>query len=329
MTTTTFQTRTARISLVALVAFTLCFVLVVYTLTHEAGHAIVGMLFGQTLTALKVNFLTLSAHVGLVGELTQAQHALQSIGGVALPLVIWLIFICCVPRRSTLVVELLKCIATVAVLSTLLAWMVLPVLYRLGQAPSDDVSNFLGYSGMVPWLLSLLALVIYIVGWPWFLSRIQGVRSEIALFSTADRDVVHAGLRLPLALMTGILIACSGLIVVLSNALNPLAPPQGFQPIDQLDLASRARMDETLWQFALAQPAAIGIYAVVQRINTTYFDLRLTGSDSFDAVILHGEDYTADQDRVTWSRELPPGKYRLVVTARQTSGTISIYGKDQ
>ena len=209
------------------------------------------MLFGQTLTALKVNFLTLSAHVGLVGELTQAQHAWQSIAGVALPLVIWLIFISCVPRRSTLIVEMLKCIATVAVLSTLLAWMVLPVLYRLGQAPSDDVSNFLGYSRMEPGLLSLLALVIYIVGWLWFFHRIQGVRSEIALFSTADGNVVHAGLRLPLALMTGILIACSSLIVVLSNALNPLAPPQGFQPIAQLDLASRARTAETLWQFAL------------------------------------------------------------------------------
>jgi hypothetical protein len=226
-------------------------------------------------------------------------------------------------------VELLKCTATVAVLSTLLAWMVLPVLYRLGQAPSDDVSNFLGYSRMEPGLLSVLALVIYIVGWLWFFRRIQGVRSEIALFSMADGNVVHAGLRLPLALMSGILIACSSLIVVLGNALNPLAPPQDFQPIAQLDLATRARTAETLWQFALDQPAEIGIYAVVQGINTTYFDLRLIGSAGFDAVVLHGEDYTADQDRVTWSRELPPGQYRLIATARQTPGTISIYEKDK
>jgi hypothetical protein len=329
MSATTVQTRTPRATLVALLVLTLCFVLVVYTLTHEAGHAIVGMLFGQTLTALKVNFLTLSAHVGLVGELTQAQHAVQSIAGAALPLAVWLIFISCVPRRTTLIVEMLKCIASVAVLSTLLAWMVLPVLYRLGPAPSDDVSNFLSYSRMEPGLLSLLALVIYIVGWLWFFTRIQGMRSEMALFSTADGNVVHAGLRLPLALMTGILIACSSLIVVLGNALNPLAPPQDFQPIAQLDLATRARTAETLWQFALDQPAEIGIYAVVQGINTTYFDLRLTGSAGFDAVILHGEDYTTDQDRVTWSRELPPGQYRLVATACQTPGTISIYGKDK
>ena len=102
MTNTALQTRTTRVAIVALLVLTLCFVLVVYTLLHEAGHAIVGMLFGQTLTALKVNFLTLSAHVGLVGELTLAQHALQSVAGAALPLVIWFIFISRVPRRSTL-----------------------------------------------------------------------------------------------------------------------------------------------------------------------------------------------------------------------------------
>ena len=149
--------------------------------------------------------------------------------------------------------------------------------------------------------------------------------ARFALLTRPIGTCVHAGLRLPLALMTVILIACSSLIVVLSNALNPFAPPQGFQSIAQLDLASRARSAESLWQFALDQPTEVGVYAVVQGINTTYFDLRLTGSDGFDAVILHGEDYTADQDRVTWSRELPPGQYQLVVTAHQTPGQVSVY----
>jgi hypothetical protein len=287
------------------------------------------MLFGQTLTALKVNFLTLSAHVGLVGELTQAQHALQSVAGAALPLAIWFIFVSCVPRRSTFVVELLKCIATVAVLSTLLAWIVLPVLYRFGQATIDDVGNFLGYSGLEPLLLSLSALILYVAGWRLFLSKIHGVRNEIALFSTTDQAVIHAGLRSSLPMMAGILITASLLIITLSNALDPLAPPQGFQAIAQLDLAVCAYSDETLRQFALDHSAEVGVYAVVQGIDTSYFDLRLIGSDGFDAVILHGEDYTADQDRVTWSQELPSGQYRLAVTAHQTPGQVSVYLKNR
>ena len=329
MTATVRATRTTRLTALTLIAFTLCFVLIVYTWLHEAGHVLLGVFFGQTWTALQVNFLALSAHVGLVGELTPTQHALQSIAGAALPLLVWFIFISAVPRRSSFLIELLKCLATVTVLSTLLAWIVLPVLYRFGQAPSDDVSNFLNYSGMEPLLLSLMALVICIGGWMWFLSRIQGVRSEIALFSTTDRVVVHTGLRLPLALMTGILIACSSAIILLSNLLNPFAPPQGFQPIAQLDLADRARSNETLWQVTLPQSTEVGSYVIVQGINTTYFDLRMTGSDGFDAVILHGEDYTADQDRVTWSRKLPPGQYQLVVTAHQTPGHVIVYGKDR
>jgi hypothetical protein len=286
------------------------------------------MLFGQTLTAFKVNFLTLNAHVGLVGELTQTQRAVQTIAGPALPLIVWLIFISCVPRCSSFLVELLKAIATVTVLSTLLAWIVLPVLYRLGQAPIDDVSNFLDASGMEPLLLPFGALALYVAGWWWFLRRIQGVRSEIALFSTDNVQLVHTGLRRPLALMTIGLIACSGVIVVLSNTLNPFAPPQGFQPVAQLDLTSRAHTNETVVQFALEQPAEVGVYAIVQGIDTTYFDLRLTGSAGLDAVILHGEDYTTKQDRVMWSRELPPGQYRLIVTAHQTPGQITVYLKD-
>ena len=84
MNTTAPQTRRTQAALLALVAFALCFILVVYTLLHEAGQAIVGMLFGQTLTALNVNFLTLSAHVGLAGELTPVQRALQGIAEVGL-----------------------------------------------------------------------------------------------------------------------------------------------------------------------------------------------------------------------------------------------------
>ena len=328
MTIAAVQSQAIRATIIALLIFTLSFVLVVYTLTHEAGHAAVGMLFGQTLTSLRVNFLNLNAHVGLAGDLTPAQRAWQSIAGAGLPLAIWLIFISGAPRRSSLLVEMLKCIASIAVLSTLLAWMILPVLYRFEQAPAGDVSNFLVVSKVEPLLLSFCALVLYIAGWSWFFHKIQGVRSEIALFSTANRDIASAGLRLPLSVMVSLLVTSSLLLIVLGATLNPLAPPQDFRAVARLDLSARAYSAESLTQFSLANPATVELYLTVQKIDTTYFDLRLIGPEGFNAVILHGEDYTTVQDLVTWRQNLKPGDYRLVVTSAATPGIVSIYLKD-
>ena len=67
--------------------------------------------------------------------------------------------------------------------------------------------------------------------------RIQEVRSEIALFSTTDQGVIHAGLQSTTANNGRHPDRCSSLlIIILSNATNPLAPPQGFQTVAQLDL---------------------------------------------------------------------------------------------
>lgn len=75
------------------------FVFFAYTFLREAGHALAGLAFGQTLTAFNVNFWNFDAHVGLAGSLTQSQRALQSIAGAGLPLLVWFLFIATAPTR--------------------------------------------------------------------------------------------------------------------------------------------------------------------------------------------------------------------------------------
>ncbi len=52
--------------MIALVIFVCIFVFFMYAFLHEGGHALAGMLFGQTVTDFNVNFLTFNANVGLV-----------------------------------------------------------------------------------------------------------------------------------------------------------------------------------------------------------------------------------------------------------------------
>jgi len=81
-----------------------------------------------------------------------------------------------VPRRAGLAVELLKSVASMATLSTLLAWIILPFFYASGSAPSDDSINFLSVTGLPPVILSAAALRLYAGGWALFLARIRGLR---------------------------------------------------------------------------------------------------------------------------------------------------------
>ncbi len=61
--------------LILLLMFILVFVLFTYTFLHEGGHALAGLFFGQALTEFDVNFLNLSAHVGMAKLITLPRMA--------------------------------------------------------------------------------------------------------------------------------------------------------------------------------------------------------------------------------------------------------------
>jgi hypothetical protein len=321
-----------RIMLLALLLFITLFVFYIYTFLHEAGHTLAGFASGQTLTELDLSFWDLSAHVSMAGNLTQTQRATQSASGAALPLLVWLIFISLTPRKASFSIEALKLTASMAVVNTLLVWIVLPVLALFGRAPSDDVTNFLRHSHMQPLLLSGLAAALYAGGWLLFLSKIDGLRKELLLFGERDPAVLAAGTRRTIPVMASVMIAC--LILTFSanqaaarNPLGQFAPPQDFQPVAQIDLSSRSYSEEMLAQFSFDQATWVGVFIAVRDINTTYFDLSVTGPGGYRSVILHGEGYRADQDGGLWEQNLPPGAYRLVLTSEKSPGSASVYLK--
>ncbi len=317
--------------LIALLLFVFLFVFFMYTFLHEGGHAITGLLFGQSLTEFNVNFWNFSAHVGMVGgKLTEPQLAIRAMAGAGLPLVIWTIFISSVPRKTNFTLEALKVFSSMTVVNTLLAWIILPVLFLIGKAPSDDVTNFLRYSHISPFLLIFAAIILYAGGWKLFLSKIDGVRNEFLLLTTADRPSVTGGARATIPSMI-IIMAC---FVVLTFAVNGLAaksmldknsPPQDFVPVAQIDLSTLAYPGETLAEFSIEKSAYVGVFIAVRNINTTYIDLRVTGPDGYSSIVLHGEGFNAFQDGGLWEENLAPGDYQIVLTSHQSPGTVSVY----
>ena len=323
-----------RLRLILILLFVLLFVLFIYTFLHEVGHAITGLLFGQSMTEFNVSFWDFSAHVGMSGgELSESQLATQAIAGPGLPLLIWAIFIGLVPRKAGLILEALKLISSMTVLNTLLAWILIPILYALGNAPSsDDVTHFLLHSQMPAWLLMTVALSLYISGWTLFLSRIHGLRNAFLLFGTTDRETLTAGIQTILPVMSIILIFAMICAFVLNNSavnhpIEKLSPPADFRVVAEIDLTRQTYSAETLAEFSLDAPAYVGVFIIVRDINTTYFDLRVLGPDGYSSVVLHGEGYRSDRDGGLWEARLFPGTYRLVLTSNQSPGNAAIFLK--
>lgn len=329
---TAVPSRTARLKMITLSLLLALFVFASYTFIHEAGHALFGLAFGLTLTEFDVKFWNFNPHVNMQGNLTSAQRMVQIAAGTALPLVVWALFISLVPRRTTLGLELLKVFSSFFVINTLLTWMIIPLFYLAKQAPpTDDVTNFLRVSQMPPLLLTAVSLLLYLLSWLLFWVKADSLRRTLSRIRQADQADIMAGTRPLLGVLAGLTAFGLGVVLMWNNTAVPVviqsaAPPPDFQPAATVDLSTRAYESETLAVITLDKSASLGVFALIQNIETDYFDLSLNGPDGYQTVIWHGEDFYTDSVGASNMQEfaLGPGEYRLVLTARQTPGLLSV-----
>ena len=226
---------------------------------------------------------------------------------------------------------MLKLISAVAVINTLLPWIIIPVLDLLGYAPAaDDVTYFLRASQMPPLLVTAVAASLYALGWALYLAKSEGLRAVFLRIRQAEAAEFIAHARFLVVVLIALLVL--GLVTVLAinnvaaqNANSQLAPPD-LQQAAQIELSSRAYEGEPVAQIHLDEAATLSVFFLIRNINTPYFDLSLSGPDGYQAVVLHGEDFRTDSlgASALQAFTLPPGDYRLVLTARQSPGELTV-----
>jgi hypothetical protein len=328
-------TRASQWRKVALLLLVALFAVVLYTFLHEGGHALAALLSGGTLTAFSINFLDLSAHVSYTGALTRAQTIVNNAAGAALPLLAWLGFMLAVPKRTNLALEWLKVVATLMCLNTLLAWIVLPVVYLSGQAPNDDVTNFLNNSAAPPLLVSGAALLLYLGGWLLFARKLDAPRALLARLRQPDQAALTPAVRRTALALAGILAACALAAFGLNGfrlttpARDPFLPPTGYVLIETFEVAGVAYDAHVAHAFHLAAAQPVGVYLLISQLDAEYFEVELVGPEPYRRVLLHGEGYTPERDGARFEDTLPPGDYQLLLTSRAARGTVSVYVKDQ
>lgn len=325
------QNQETQYQKVLLVLFITLFVVLTYTFLHEGGHALVAIFSGKQLTAF--SFIDFNAHVSLDGNLMPSQAILYYLAGVSLPLLVWLVFILLTPKQSFLTVESLKLVASGTVLSTLLAWIVLPVLFLYGKAPlADDVTNFLRNSGMPPLLVSGLALVLFIGGLVLLFRRITDLRSELVYFRRPDQQLVSQAvwkasgiLATLLLLYAGVGFVANGFRLSAPNRPPSYLPPSGYTLVKTINLSEKEYAEETIYTIDVEKTSTVGIYLLIQNINSPYFEVVVSHPGAYQKQLIHAEGYTATQDTPHMEERFLAGKYQIILTSKISPGMLLVY----
>jgi hypothetical protein len=300
--------------------------LLLYTSLHEAGHALAGVLFAAKITDFSVNFFDLSAHVGLDGIFTPMQHSIVNSAGMALPVLIWFVTILLVPKNLSLIGTIAKTMVSFSLLSTLLVWIVIPILYLAGNAPAgDDVTQFIYHSGISPLLVSFMFTLLFAGGWLLFVFRTRGLRQAFALWLEKWQAINQT--RRIFAVVVIISITVIGFLAIVSAGnTNRFNPPEGYTKITSINLNKSNYENEILFKVTLPEKNTLGIIVQVDKINTPFMDISLFGTDGSSQVILHGETYWTDFDIAKAQYiNLPAGEYKVVLNSRQSPGKLTLY----
>lgn len=150
--------RVLRISLSAGLATVLSFLL--YTLSHEGGHAIVGILCGGKIQRF---VLGINPHVEIINaNFSKITASLMHLMGSVLPMILTctLIFFYN-ENKQNIIYHLFHFVFSYAVAFSLLSWVIIPIISLCGKAPiNDDVTKFMQTSNVHPIIISLTSILL-------------------------------------------------------------------------------------------------------------------------------------------------------------------------
>lgn len=316
----------------AIVVPMILFCALLYTFLHEGGHALFGVLFGGTLTAFNINFFSFTAHAGIYGEYTTAQRAVISAAGVSLPLLTWAALMMAMPRQANPIAQWFKIFYSVGVINTLLAWIIIPVLFLSGRAPGDDATNFLRISGFPPLLVSLTAVLLYLGGWALLLNRTGGL-AGIRTFFKEDQglDLNSTGQRRTAATILSVALVALATTIGLNASISEtdrLAVLDGYSLAQEINLAEGSHTEAAVFTFRLENPQEVRFFVVLQKIEHGPVKIELRGPGGYSALYfqMNGDNQVGFATVHPQGEALNPGTYQVILTAQQErAGKVVIY----
>lgn len=302
--------------------------IVLYTFLHEGGHALIGALSGGKISGFSVNFWELSAHVDLDGAFSPAQTILINIAGVSLPLLAWTTFVLLTPKQVNPNLQLFKFTSGIIPISSLLAWIAIPILVMMGQFPGDDSTNFVRNTKIFPPLVSGAALLLMVGEIALMLKRLGGGRGLVKRAREEMQDFWSPASRWTLLALTAVL----AVVVLASIALNggtleknQKALPSEYTPAGSIDLRAGRIEYTAVHQFRLEQTARMSFYFILPELQSGPAEITLEGPGGYRNVFFKAGDRFKGGGTVNpTDLALEPGDYRIMMTFPKMNGLVDI-----
>ncbi len=321
-----------------LIIFLPLLVLALYTLVHESGHGLVGLLFGGKINAFSVNFFNLSAHIGIDGTFTPLQQALICAAGVSLPVLLCMTFLMVSIKKSNPILDLFKFLLFMCTVNSMLAWVVIPLLVMFGQTASDDSFNFLNITHLPPLLVTGVVLAVYLVCWSLFFSSLGGLHAirdhfrNLVAHIKRPTDLCQPEVQMTLRSLAALAVVTASLIAGLTLAFpdQGFQPPADYQKVAEIQLSQGPLQDESIYHFDLDQSVRASIFFGLDQVKGGPMRIHLTGNNGYDNVFFDFPDKKAAMSKSSVHPQAIPlekGEYEIRATFQPCQGRLRIYIK--
>ncbi len=293
--------------------------LAAYVTVHEAGHAIMAVTFGAELNYFSTNLL--DARVFYDGRLTSIQTAIVYASGAGLPMLLWLIFIITSPTRpESRILEYIK-VFSIVVPFSLLAWVVIPIMYIRGNAPAgDDVTKFISASGVNALLVSVFSLALVITSFLIWKKKNPEAR-KVFFF----RDAPFAA-RKSIVILS--FFAVLSLVLMTFPWVNHAGATQGNGTLLCSTALGGLEGEYEMCKFWVEpelDPEQISIIITLQNAAGELLNLELEDPRGDFTTLVNYRDFSVGSGRQSVKLDLPPGEYRVMMNAIETEGRIAVY----
>lgn len=297
-----------------------------YVILHEAGHGLMVLLFDGQINYFNINLF--NAKISYLGEFTNLQKSIIHLSGFGLPFLLWFLFISLVSAKvDKTVVKYMK-VYSMAVIFTIIPWVIIPILFLFGKAPiEDDVTKFLNSSGLNGWLVSLAFSFLMLLSFHIWRQKTKNITRLIFIENIQSEINKKA---------VSVLIILSLLFLILmafpwvDHNLKPQVE-ESYQLLAQTpDLRQLEKGEWELSKFWVdneTESERIEILIVGKNISAKMFELKLESSNDIMIPIASSKEITSDAIKYNKIMTLKSGEYRFMMSAEEIEGYLYIYLK--
>ncbi len=149
-----------KVKIILSLFISLILVIPIYILLHEGGHSLIAVLCGAKIT----KFSILGAYMSYEGgSFTPITLSLSNAAGMLLPVLTAVVYMLTYRNQAaSILYRIFSFLFVLVPTGSILAWVLVPVLYLAGWAPpNDDVTKFINHSGLSPWMVLFAAIILF------------------------------------------------------------------------------------------------------------------------------------------------------------------------